>query len=167
MGVGASMIVSRRAVLGGAAAAAAALPLRKARAERAKVKIGVLTDLSGAYRETAGQTSVICAKQAIDDYAAAGGKLDVELISADHRNDPHRGVLIARAWYDKADVDMIVDLPNSSVALAVAYVPRDKNKVMMTSCATALALTGDRCSPNTVVWSFDNYPLAKSAGSAV
>src|SRR5437762_14391017 len=114
------MNVSRRIILG--AAAASSLPWVGLRAEEPKIKIGVLTDLSGPYRETTGQTSVICARQAVEDFRASGGKLDVEVISADHRNDPGRGALIARAWCDRAEVDVIADVPNSGVALAVAKI---------------------------------------------
>jgi branched-chain amino acid transport system substrate-binding protein len=159
------MSVSRRALLGGAAAAG--LPLPGLRAEEPKIRIGVLTDLSGPYRETTGPTSVICARQAVEDFRAAGGRLDVEIISADHRNDRNRGVLIARAWIDRADVDAIADVPNSGVALAVAKVCRERDKIMLNASATALDLTGARCSPNTVVWSFDNFTLAKSSGGAM
>src|SRR5690242_205588 len=111
------MNVSRRSLLGGAAASS--VPLTAIRAEEPKLRIGVLTDLSGPYRETTGQTSVICARQAVEDFRAAGGRFDVEVISADHRNDPSRGALIARAWLDKAEIDVIADVPNSGVALAV------------------------------------------------
>ena len=159
------MNVSRRTVLG--AAAAASLPCVGLRAEEPKIKIGVLTDLSGPYRETTGQTSVICARQAVEDFRASGGKLDVEIISADHRNDPARGALIARAWCDRAEVDAIADVPNSGVALAVAKICREKDKMLLNASATALALTGAQCSPNTIVWSFDNYTLAKSTGGAM
>lgn len=159
------MNVSRRTVLG--AAAATSLPCVGLRAEEPKIKIGVLTDLSGPYRETTGQTSVICARQAVEDFRASGGKLDVEIISADHRNDPARGALIARAWCDRAEVDAIADVPNSGVALAVAKICREKDKMLLNASATALALTGAQCSPNTIVWSFDNYTLAKSTGGAM
>jgi branched-chain amino acid transport system substrate-binding protein len=156
------MKVCRRALLGGAVAAS--LPLARARSEEPKIRIGVMTDLSGPYRETTGQTSVICARQAIEDYRSQGGNLDAEIVSADHRNDPKRGVLIARAWLDRADVDVIAGVPNSAVALAVSDVCREKDKVLLTASSTALSLTGARCSPNTIVWSFDNYTLARSSG---
>jgi branched-chain amino acid transport system substrate-binding protein len=159
------MKVSRRAVLGGVAAAS--LPLPSLRAEEPKLKIGVLTDLSGPYRETTGQTSVICAQQAVEDFRAGGGRLDVEVVSADHRNDPSRGALISRAWLDKAAVDVIADVPNSGVALAVSKVCRERDKILLDASATAIALTGAQCSPNTIVWSFDTFTLAKSSGGAM
>jgi branched-chain amino acid transport system substrate-binding protein len=159
------MKVSRRTFLGGAAASS--LPVTAVHAEEPKLKVGVLTDLSGPYRETTGQTSVICARQAVEDFRAAGGRLDVEVISADHRNDPSRGTLIARAWLDKADIDVIADVPNSGVALAVSKVCRERDKILLDASATALDLTGAKCSPNTIVWSFDAYTLAKSSGGAM
>jgi branched-chain amino acid transport system substrate-binding protein len=159
------MNVSRRSFLGGAAASS--LPLTALRGEEPKLKIGVLTDLSGPYRETTGQTSVICARQAVEDFRAAGGRIDVEVISADHRNDPSRGALIARAWLDKADIDVIADVPNSGVALAVSKVCRERDKILLDASATAVDLTGANCSPNTIVWSFDAYTLAKSSGGAM
>ena len=162
------MTVSRRTLLSAAAASAVtgpALP-RRARAAGTPIKIGVLNDQSGPYTNTGGLTSVICAKQAVLEYANAQG-IDVEVISADHQNKPDLAVSIARQWFDRDGVDMLLDLPTSSVALAVQSVVREKNKVYLNSGAASSALTGDQCSPNFIHWTYDTYMLSKSTGGAM
>ena len=158
------MSISRRGLLG---AAAAALPITRAAAQAPKIRLGVLNDQSGPYRDVTGMTLVVCAQQAVQDFGAASRGLDVEVISADHQNKPDIGAGIAREWFDKAGVDAIVDVPTSSVALAVAQVARQKDKIMLNASATTTALTGEQCSPNTIVWSFDTYELSKSSGGAM
>jgi branched-chain amino acid transport system substrate-binding protein len=160
------MTASRRAFLG--TVAAASFSVRRARAQQQpKLTIGVLTDLSGPYHDLTGLTSVMCARQAVDDWRAAGTGLEVEVISADHRNNPARGAGIARQWIDQQDVDVIADVPNSAVALEVAKVCEEKDRILLNASAVALELTGAKCSPNTVVWSFDTYTLARSSGGAM
>jgi len=130
------------------------------------IKIGVLNDQSGLYADLAGQGSVTAAKMAVEDF---GGKVDgvpVEVIFADHQNKPDVGSSIARQWYDTDGVDVIVDVPTSSVALAVAQVTRDKNKVFIGSGPGTSDLTGKACSPNTVHWTYDTYALAHTTGKA-
>ena len=160
------MELSRRGLIG-ATAAAATLPAAPARAQRPKIRIGVLTDLSGPYRDTTGITSVACTNQALVDFGVSGKGLDVEVISADHQNKPDVGATIARQWFDTEGVDVVADVPNSAVALAVAEVARQKDKIHLNASATSVALTGEQCSPNTIVWSFDTYMLAKSSGGAM
>ena len=145
-------------------AAGAAVPFASARAQRPKVRIGVLNDQSGPYRDTTGMTSVICARQAVLDFGDHG--FDAEVIYADHQNKPDVGATIARQWIDNDSVDVIADVPTSSVALAVAQVCREKDKIHLNASATAVALTGEQCSPNTIVWSFDTYMMAVSSGAA-
>ena len=159
------MSISRRTLLG-AASATALLPAIHARAQQAALKIGVLTDLSGPYQDTTGQTSVICAQQAVQDFAGSQG-LTVEVISADHQNKADIGAGIARQWFDRDGVDLILDVPNSAVALAVNGVAREKNKVFIASGSATTSLTGDQCSPNTVQWTYDTYMLAHSTGGAL
>jgi branched-chain amino acid transport system substrate-binding protein len=159
------MAISRRAVLSGAAAAV--LPVGRARAQKPRITIGVLTDLSGPYRDTTGLTSIACVKQALLDFDVSGKGIDVRVISADHQNKADVGAGIARAWIDNDGVDAIADVPNSSVALAVAQIARQKDKVLLVGGATTVALTGAQCSPNTVHWSLDNYLLAQSTGGAM
>jgi branched-chain amino acid transport system substrate-binding protein len=148
-------------------AAAAALPVltpRRARAQANSIKIGVLNDQSGPYRDTGGITSVICCRQAVEEFAAKG--FNVEVIFADHQNKPDIGAAIAARWYDRDDVDMILDVPTSSVALAVAAVAKAKDKVHINVGAATADLTGKMCAPSIVHWSYDTYMLAKSTGGA-
>jgi len=160
------MAISRRGLLG-TAAAAAAWPLARARGQTPKITIGVLTDLSGPYRDTTGATSVACVKQALLDFDVVGRGLDVEVVAADHQNKADIGAGIARSWIDNNSVDAIADVPNSSVALAVSQIARQKDKVLLVGGATTVALTGAQCSPNTVHWSLDTYLLAQSTGGSI
>src|SRR6185437_12266263 len=160
------MSISRRALLG-AATAAAALPLVHARAQGSPaIKIGVLNDMSGPYMNTGGPTSIICCKQALEDFGISGKGLNVEVINADHQNKPDLAVSIARQWFDRDGVDVILDVPTSSVALAVQGVTKEKNKVFLASGPATSDLTGKACSPNFVHWTYDTYMLAKSTGGA-
>ena len=161
------MTISRRTLLG-TATAAAAVPLVRPRAQGAPtIKIGVLNDMSGPYMAISGPTSIVCCKQALEDFGVAGKGLNVELVSADHQNKPDLAVSIARQWYDRDGVDMIIDVPTSSVALAVSGVAREKNKVFICSTGATSDLTGKVCSPNMVHWTYDTYMLAKSTGGAM
>src|SRR5215831_13169316 len=128
------------------------------------IKIGVLNDQSGLYADLSGQGSVVAAKMAIEDF---GGKVEgtpVEVIFADHQNKPDVGSNIARQWLDVEKVDVIVDTPTSSVALAVSDVVRQKNRVFLVSGAAASDLTGKACSPNTIHWTYDTWSLANGTG---
>ncbi len=162
------MRLSRRSMLTTAAASALTVPAlsRRARAQAATVRIGVLNDQSGPYTNISGITSVICARQAVAEYAAAQG-LSVEVISADHQNKPDLAVSIVREWFDRDHVDMLLDVPTSSVALAVQSVARAKNKVYLNSGAASSELTGGQCSPNFIHWTYDTFMLAKSTGGAM
>jgi branched-chain amino acid transport system substrate-binding protein len=130
------------------------------------VKIGVLNDQSGLYADLSGQGSVLAARMAVEDFGAIPGA-KVEVIFADHQNKPDIGSNIARQWYDVDKVDVIVDVPTSSVALAVSEVTRAKNKVFLDSGAGSTELTGKACTPNTIHWTYDTYALAHGTGSAV
>ena len=158
------MPVSRRLLIG-SASALAALP-RAGRSQAPTLRIGVLNDQSGPYRDDGGPTGVICVKQAVQEFAATAG-FNVEVLSADHQNKPDVGAGIARQWFDQDGVDAIVDVPTSSVALAVNTVCREKNKVHLNNGAATTDLTGAQCSPNTVAWTYDTYMLAKSTGGAM
>ncbi|TKT75020.1 ABC transporter substrate-binding protein [Aquamicrobium sp. LC103] len=131
------------------------------------VKIGVLNDRSGIYADVAGEGSVIAARMAVEDFGAADKGITVEIVSADHQNKPDVGVNIARQWYDQDGVDLIVDVPTSSVALAVNEITREKNKIFMNSGAATSDLTGAQCSPNTIHWTYDTWQLAHGTGSAM
>ena len=131
------------------------------------VKIGVLTDMSSLYADDTGPGSVAAANLAIDDFNPAAHNMKVDLVSADHQNKPDVGAGIARQWYDVDHVDMIVDVPNSAVALAVSDVTRQKNKVFLVSGAASSDLTGPKCSPNTVHWAYDTWMLANGTGKSI
>jgi branched-chain amino acid transport system substrate-binding protein len=149
------------------ACAALALIGTAARAQNIPVKIGVLSDMSGLYSDLAGPGSVIAAKMAVEDFNPAAHGMKVEIVSADHQNNPDVGSNIARQWFDVDHVDVIVDVPTSNVALAVNEVAREKNKVLLVSTAGTSDLTGRRCSPNTVHWTYDTWMLAHGTASAL
>jgi branched-chain amino acid transport system substrate-binding protein len=131
------------------------------------IKIGVLTDLSSLYADVTGVGSVIAARLAVEDYGAASKGLKVEVVSADHQNKPDVGANISRQWIDEDKVDTIVDVPTSSVALAVNEIVREKNKVFLVSGAASSDLTGPKCSANTVHWTYDTWALANGTGKAL
>jgi branched-chain amino acid transport system substrate-binding protein len=131
------------------------------------VKIGVLNDRSGVYADLSGEGSVVAARMAVEDFDAAGKGINVEIVSADHQNKPDIASNIARQWYDQDGVDLIVDVPTSSAALAVSEVTREKNKVFINSGAGSTELTGKACTPNTIHWTYDTYALAQGTGSAL
>ncbi len=131
------------------------------------VKIGALSDQSGLYADLGGPGSTLAAQMAVEDsgLAAKGWKIDV--ISGDHQNKPDIGVTIARQWLDVDKVDVVVDVPNSGVALAVNNVVKEKNGVYINSGAATSDLTNAQCSPNTVHWTYDTYMLAHTTGQAL
>jgi len=131
------------------------------------VKIGVLTDMSGAYADAAGQGSIVAAQLAVED---AGGALfgkPIEIVSADHQNKPEIGATIARRWYDREGVEMITDLTNSAVAIAVQNVSREKHKVDLVTSTATTAITNEECSPWGVHWTFDSYALSVGTAGAL
>jgi branched-chain amino acid transport system substrate-binding protein len=131
------------------------------------VKIGVLNDMSGLYSDIGGAGSVAAAKLAVEDFNPAAHGLKVDIVSADHQNKPDIGANIARQWIDVDHVDMIIDVPNSGVALAVNEVAREKNKVFIVSGAATSDLTGPKCSPDTLHWTYDTWMLANGTGKAL
>jgi branched-chain amino acid transport system substrate-binding protein len=149
------------------ALAAAAALTSAAQAEDITVKLGVLNDMSSLYADIGGQGSVIAAKMAVADFDPAAHGMKVEIVNADHLNKPDIGVNIARQWIDVDHVDAILDVPTSSVALAVNEVIREKNKVFLVSGAATSDLTGAKCSPNTVHWTYDTWMLANGTGKAL
>ncbi|MCA3281974.1 MAG: ABC transporter substrate-binding protein [Roseomonas sp.] len=158
------MQVSRRNILAGAAATGA-LPLSLARAQAANtIRIGVMTDMSGTYRDNTGPTSVAAAREAAAEFGASHG-FRTEIIEADHQNRPDVGVNLARQWYDQG-VDLIIDVPTSSVGLAVSGVAREKNKAYINVGSATADMTGAQCSPNTIHWAYDTFMLARSTGGA-
>ena len=131
------------------------------------IKIGVLTDMSSLYADLSGQGSVIAARMAVEDFGAAKKGMKVEIISADHQNKADVGSGIARQWLDSEQVDVIMDTPNSAVALAVNQIVKEKGRAFLVSGAASSDLTGKACSPNTVHWTYDTWALANGTGSAI
>ena len=131
-----------------------------------KVKIGVMNDRSGLYSDITGEGSVVAAQLAAEDFGTDKG-ITVEIVSADHQNKPDIGSNIARQWYDTEEVDAIADVPTSSVALAINDITREKNKLFLNSGAATSDLTGAKCSPNTIHWTYDTWQLAHGTGGAM
>ena len=132
-----------------------------------KIVIGVLSDMAGLYADLAGPGSVIAAQMAVDEIGGSIAGMPIEIIAADHQDKPDIGSNIAREWFDAKNVDVIVDVPVSSVALAVSAITRDKNKVVLVSGAATSDLTGRACSPNTVHWTYDTWALANATGREI
>jgi branched-chain amino acid transport system substrate-binding protein len=131
------------------------------------IKIGVMNDMSGLYADLTGQGSVVAARMAVEDFGAAKKGMKVEILGADHQNKPDVGSNVANQWYDVDKVDVIVDVPTSSVALAVNEITRKKGKAFLVSGAATSDLTGKACSPNTIHWTYDTWMLANGTGSAI
>jgi branched-chain amino acid transport system substrate-binding protein len=131
------------------------------------VRIGVLNDQSGVFATYQGVGSVVAAQMAVEDYGAKAAGKTVEVVAADHQNKADIGVAIARRWYENENVDAIFDLPNSAIALAVANITEQKNKVFVGSGAGTALLTGEKCTPNTVHWTYDTYAYGRGLGKAV
>lgn len=138
-----------------------------AAAQNPPLRIGVMNDMSSVYADFQGRGSVLAAQMAVEDFGGKVGGRTIEVLSADHQNKPDVGSVIARRWLDTDGVEMIADLPNSAVALAVSDLVRDRNKVMIGSGAGTAALTGDKCSPNTVHWTYDTWSLGHALARAV
>ena len=131
------------------------------------VKIGVLNDMSGLYADLAGPGSVIAAQMAIEDSGMTKKGWKIDVVSADHQNKPDIGVNIARQWIDVDKVDVLADVPTSSVALAISNLAKEKNSILLDSGAGTSDLTNKACSPNTIHWTYDTYTLAHGTGTAL
>jgi branched-chain amino acid transport system substrate-binding protein len=151
----------------GLAALAVVLASSTALAQQVTVKIGVMSDMSSLYADIGGPGSVAAAKLAVADFNATNKDIKVEIVSGDHQNKADVGSSIANQWIDVEKVDMIVDVPNSGVALALNEIIRNKNKVFINSGAASSDLTGAKCSPNTVHWTYDTWMLANGTGKAI
>jgi branched-chain amino acid transport system substrate-binding protein len=132
------------------------------------IRMGVLNDQSGLYSDITGQGSVWAARKAVEDYCKANTcDTKIEVVFADHQNKPDVGSNIARQWYDVDKVDAILDVPTSSIGLAVSAITKDKNKVFLNSGSATSDLTGKACSPNTIHWTYDTWALANGTGNAI
>jgi len=141
--------------------------LGAASAQDKTVKIGALSDQSGLYADLGGPGSTLAAQMAVEDSGLTAKGWKIDIISGDHQNKPDIGTAIARQWFDVEKVDVIVDVPNSGVALAVNNVVKEKNGVFINSGAATSDLTNAQCSPNTVHWTYDTYTLAHGTGQAL
>ena len=131
------------------------------------VRVGVLTDMTGPYADFAGPGSVVAARLAVEDHGGRALGRPVEVIFADHQNKPDVGGATARRWIDTDRVDMIIDMPNSAVALAVQQIGRERNRVIINTSAASTELTGRQCSPVGFHWVSDSYALSTGTTRAV
>src|SRR6059036_2271164 len=157
---------SKRSIIAAASLAFAA-SLAQAQISDGVVKIGVLSDMSSLYSDIAGSGSTVAARMAVEDFGVSRKGMKVEIVSADHLNKPDVGSSIARQWYDVDKVDVIVDVPTSSIALAINQITREKGKAFLVSGAATSDLTGKACSPNTIHWTYDTWALANGTGNAI
>jgi len=148
------------------AAALCALLAGPATAQEA-VRIGVMNDMAGVYSDDQGPGSVLAAQMAAEDFGGSVGGRRIEIVAGDHQNKTDIGAQLARRWIESEGVGLIVDLPNSAIALAVNEIVRDRNKVMIGSGAGTALLTGDKCSPNTVHWTYDTWAYGHGLARAV
>ncbi|MFL5288387.1 MAG: ABC transporter substrate-binding protein [Rhodopila sp.] len=159
------MTITRRNAL--ILAAMAVLPVSRAQAQAPrKLKLGIITDLSGPYADLS-RPSLACAQQAVEDFGAAAKGWDVEIVVGEHQNKADNAANIARQWFDRDGVDALLDVNTSATSLACVAIAREKNKPMMLSGPGTTELTGRQCSPNHVHWAWDTYVLANTSGSAV
>jgi len=150
-----------------ALALAGAVGMAQAQVSDGVIKIGVLSDMSSLYTDLAGAGSIVAAKMAVEDSGIEKRGYKVEIVSADHQNKADVGSNIARQWYDVDKVDMIVDVPNSGVALAVSQITKDKGRAFLAVGAGSSDLTGKACTPNTIHWAYDTWMLANGTGTAI
>ncbi len=156
--------VSRRAVL---VAGGAALMTSASRAQRKPTfKVGILTDLAGVNADNTGPGMVSAVKMAVEDVGGAIGDIPIEVMIGDHQGRPDIGVATAKQWFDVQQVNAIVDVTQTNVALPISDLTRDKNGVFFCGAA-AMAFTNDRCSPNTVVWSHDAHTMSYGPSRAL
>jgi branched-chain amino acid transport system substrate-binding protein len=164
---GDSMKAFKRTLVGLAVAAALGAGAAQAQVSDNVVRIGVMNDQSGTYADLAGPGSVVAAKMAVEDFGAAAKGMKVEILVGDHQNKPDVGANIARQWYDVDKVDMIVDVPTSSVVLAVNEVTKQKGKALLVSTGATSDLSGKACNANAIHWTYDTWMLANGTGSAI
>jgi len=138
-----------------------------AMAEEGPVKLGVLTDMSSLYADNGGQGSVVAAQMAVDDFKGKVLGRPIQIVAGDHQNKADVGSVIARRWIENEAVEVILDVPNSAVALAVQGITRDKKKLFLATGAATSRLTGDECSPTGIHWTYDTYALSQGTTKAI
>ncbi len=144
-----------------------ALPSTGTFAQNVPIKLGVMNDVSGVYADFQGVGSAVAARLAVEDFGGKVNDRPVEVVLGDHQNKVDIGTNMARQWFDRDGVELILDVPNSAIALSVNNIAREKNKVFIASGGVTSELTGKACSPNTVQWTFDNWSLANGLVQAV
>lgn len=157
----------KKTLLGAAAILALSAGSAHAQYSDNKIKIGVLTDLSGTYSDLAGKGTIVAAQMAIDDLGGKINGIPIELVSADHQNKADIASSIARKWYDTEQVDAIAELVTTAAAIAVREVSKEKGKIDLVSGAASTPLTNDKCSPTGFHWTYDTYALANGTANAV
>ena len=160
------MNMTRRSFVGAGLAATLAPRLARAQSDNT-IRIGVITDMSGIYRDVSGPTTVACAQQAAAEFMDVNPSIKVEILVADHQNKADVGLAIIRKWFDQDGVDAIENVGNSSIALGAKYLIEDKNKVALITTAGSSDLTGKSCSANLVHWSWDSWCLAHSTATSL
>lgn len=156
--------MNRRTLL--LAAASAGLPMSLRAAER-PLRLGVLNDMSGVFADYQGPGSLAATRMAVEDNGGMAGGRAIEVVFADHQNKPDVGMGIARKWLDEDGIDVILDVPNSAIALAVAQLATERNKVFVGVGAGTADLTGPRCTPNIVHWDYDTWQSSQALGRAI
>ena len=149
------------------AAAAAAFPVRRGRAAGEPLKIGVLNDMNGVFADYQGAGSVLATQMAVEDAGGHAGARPVQVLSGDHQNKPDVGMTIVRQWLDQDGVDVVMDVPNSAIALAVSQFATDRNKLFIGVGAGTADLTGPRCTANTLHWDYDTWETSQALGRAI
>lgn len=136
-------------------------------AQSGPIRLGVLTDMSSLYADNGGQGSVVAAQMAVDDFKGKVLGRPIEIVAGDHQNKADIGSAIARRWLENDNVEAILDVPNSAVALAVQGITRDKKKLFLATGAATSRLTGDECSPTGIHWTYDTYALSQGTTRAI
>jgi branched-chain amino acid transport system substrate-binding protein len=160
------MTIQRRQLIAGTTAATLIGGGRVRAQAQQPIRLGVLGDFSGPYRHLSGPTNVACVRQAVQDSGLIERGIPVEVIQADHQQKADTGTAITREWFDRGGVDVVLEVNNSSIALAVNSIVREKDKIHLNTGAATTELTAHQCSPNTVHWTYDTYMLARSSGVA-
>jgi branched-chain amino acid transport system substrate-binding protein len=136
-------------------------------AQESPVKLGILTDMSSLYADNGGQGSVVAAQIAVDDFKGKVLGRMIQIVSGDHQNKADVGSAIARRWLENENVEVILDVPNSAVALAVQGITREKKKIFLATGAATSRLTGDECSATGIHWTYDTYALSQGTTKAI
>ena len=157
--------MQRRTML--AASAAAVLTGTPARSQAAPIRLGVLSDMSGPFADNNGPGSLFAAQLAVADCGGSAAGRPVELRGGDHLNKPDTGAAIARQWFGRDGVDAVIDVPVSSVALAVQQVARETGRMLLMSAPGATEISGAACAPTAIQWTYNTYALSAVVGEAV